>query len=138
MRDIVKHLADHLGLAISASTISRWSQNGPWGFPRPHQTTAASPLWLAEDVKSWAEIYPRVKNLSGARLTHLVKVYAQAGRAFRPETMTIALEVMKADRAKAELTPRKIDAIKALVAAYRNHQQVWKDEFEVLVSRSTE
>lgn len=137
VRDIVRYLADHLGLAISASTVSRWSQSGPWGFPRPNQISAASPLWLAEEVKSWAEIYARVKALSGPRLSHLVRTYAQAGRAFRPQAKAAVLEDKETSRSLAPVGPTISKAIEVLVAAYRNHQQVWKEEFDALVSRST-
>jgi predicted DNA-binding transcriptional regulator AlpA len=40
-------------LGVSRATMKRWRDAG--GFPEPYQELSIGPVWLAEDVRKWAE-----------------------------------------------------------------------------------
>jgi len=137
LRDVAAYLQTQR-LASSPSTISRWGKGGPWSFPLPDQSTAASPLWRAERVKEWARAYARVKHLSGYQLTHLLKTYAALGATCRPQRMPLeTVEVAEPPRPFI-MTESIFEGMRNLVAAYRVLEETWSEEFDFLVKQSNQ
>jgi hypothetical protein len=136
--NLVEYL-DTQRLSVAMSTISRWGQEGgPWGFPLPIQSTAASPLWQVDEVKSWVNTYSRVKHIQGHRLSELVKAYAANGaeiyRGFCAERNSITTATStKATPTRQSLQP---DDLSSILAAYRDLEKSWKVDYDYLVGES--